>query len=88
MTEAIDAIAIARIVELTEAAAWADLLAVAPADWRAIGERTPAGWLLSMPTTDMMLFNRLVGCGLDAAVSRDALDASVARRSNRNCCAT
>jgi GNAT superfamily N-acetyltransferase len=79
MTESIDAIAIARIIELTEATAWADLLAAAPADWRAIGERTPAGWLLSMPTADMMLFNRLVGCGVDGPVSRDALDAAVTR---------
>jgi hypothetical protein len=71
--------AIARMVELTEAAAWVDMLAAAPGDWRAIGEPTPAGWLLSMPTADIMLFNRLVGCGVDCAVSREVVDAAVAR---------
>jgi hypothetical protein len=71
--------AIAVMLELTEGAACADLLCAAPAAWRTIGERTPAGWLLAAPTIDMLLFNRLVGCGVSGAAGRDALLDAVRR---------
>jgi hypothetical protein len=61
---------LARMVELSEAAAYADLLRAAPASWRCTAEETDAGWLLIAPTLDMLLFNRLVGAGLGSAAVR------------------
>ena len=72
-------LAIARLVESTEAAAMADLLRAAPAGWQTQAEETPAGTLLLAPTVDMLLFNRLVGCGVDRPARRDELLAAIAR---------
>lgn len=63
----------ARLLEFTEAAAYADMLRAAPASWRATETRTPLGWLLLMPAADLLLFNRLIGCGLTAETDRAAL---------------
>lgn len=70
---------LARIVEHAEAAAYADLLRAAPAAWRCTAEQTPAGWLLLAPTLDLLLFNRLIGCGLNAPAPRSDLQAALAR---------
>ena len=58
------------MVELSEAAAYVDLLRAAPASWRCTAEETDAGWLLLAPTLDMLLFNRLIGTGLGPASVR------------------
>ena len=79
LTMAPSSAAIAAMIELTEGAACADLQCAAPAAWHAIGERTPAGWLLAAPTVDMLLFNRLLGCGVGAAAGRDAVLDAVRR---------
>lgn len=55
--------AIAAVVELTEGAAYADLLHAAPPEWGCVAEETSCGWLLMAPPLDMLLFNRIVGCG-------------------------
>jgi hypothetical protein len=81
-------LALARMMELTEGAAFADLLRAAPAEWRAQAEETAEGWLLLAPTVDMLLFNRLIGCGLVRPATRDVLDAAIARLRGggvRNC---
>jgi hypothetical protein len=67
------------MMETAEGAACADLLHAAPPEWRASGEHTPAGWLLTAPAVDMLLFNRLVGCGIDGPADRDAVRAAIAR---------
>ena len=54
----------AAIVELTEGAAYADLLCAAPPEWGCVAEETSCGWLLMAPPLDMLLFNRIVGCGV------------------------
>jgi hypothetical protein len=64
---------LARVLEFTEAAAFADMLRAAPAAWRASDERSALGWRLQMPVADLLLFNRLIGCGLDAPVDRARL---------------
>lgn len=71
--------AIAAMIELTEGAACADLLCAAPAAWRTVGERTPAGWLLMTPTIDMLLFNRLIGSGVGGVVGRETVADAVRR---------
>lgn len=48
----LDDTGIARLVELTEAAAYADMLRAAPAAWRCVEERSPAGWFLFAPALD------------------------------------
>jgi hypothetical protein len=71
--------ALARMVETTEAVAYADLLRAAPAGWSCIAEETDAGWLLVAPALDTLLFNRILGCGLGAPVPRKQLLSSIAR---------
>lgn len=63
----------ARVLEFTEAAAFADMLRAAPASWGATESRTPLGCLLLMPTADLLLFNRLIGCGVDTPADRGRL---------------
>ncbi len=66
---------VARMVEFTEAAAYADLLHAAPPDWGCVAEETGAGWVLLAPAVDVLLFNRVIGCGLAAPASqRDVAD--------------
>ena len=55
---------LAAVVELTEGAAYADLFRAAPAEWGCVAEETSCGWLLMAPPLDMLLFNRIVGCGV------------------------
>jgi hypothetical protein len=62
-----------RLLEFTEAAAFADMLRAAPAAWGAMESRTPLGWLLLMPSADLLLFNRLIGGGLTGDADRGAL---------------
>jgi hypothetical protein len=72
-------LAVARMVEDTEAAACADLLAAAPAEWSCVAERTNAGWLLLAPTLDLLLFNRLVGWGLNGPAQKSELETALDR---------
>jgi hypothetical protein len=72
-------LAVARLAELTEAAAFADMLRAAPADWRAQAAQTPAGWLLLAPAIDMLLFNRLVACGVEHPARPEDVYTAVAR---------
>ena len=55
---------LAAVVELTEGAAYADFLRAAPPEWGCVAEETSCGWLLMAPPLDMLLFNRIVGCGV------------------------
>lgn len=70
---------VSRIVESVEAAAYADLLRAAPADWRCLAEQLDDLCLLMAPSIDVLLFNRVLGAGVGAPVSRPALAAAVAR---------
>lgn len=69
----------ARLIEFAEASAFADMLRAAPPGWGASVERTPLGCLLLAPAADLLLFNRLIGCGLDAPADRAALRECLAR---------
>ncbi len=71
--------ALARIVEITEAAAYADLLRAAPSEWRCVAEETDGGWLLAAPALDVLLFNRIIGSGLHGPARRSELRALVER---------
>lgn len=70
---------IAAMVELTEAEAYADLLRAAPAGWHCIAELTPAGWFLCAPALDVLLFNRLIGCGIETPARRQDVAALIKR---------
>jgi len=70
---------VARLVELTEAAAYADLLRAAPASWGCVADETAAGWCLFAPALDLLLFNRIVGAGVSSPVRRADLQPLVAR---------
>jgi hypothetical protein len=70
---------IARMVENTEAAAYADLLNAAPATWRCVAEHTADGWILLAPTLNLLLFNRLIGWGLDYPAERSRLNSALGR---------
>ena len=70
---------LARMVEITEAAAYADVLRCAPPDWQCVAEETNAGWLLVAPKIDALLFNRVVGCGVIAPASQAQLRDVVGR---------
>ncbi len=68
---------VAALVEFTEAAAFADMLAAAPASWSAWSDRRPGGWIIQAPAVDILLFNRVIGTGLPSA-SRAEVDEVVA----------
>jgi hypothetical protein len=79
MTPTPDGAALARLLETTEAAAYADLLQAAPADWRAGVADTAAGCLLVAPALDLLLFNRLIACGVRTVATAGAVHEAVAR---------
>jgi hypothetical protein len=79
MTTGAPADDLARLVETTEAVAYADLLRAAPAAWRTEAEETAAGWLLVAPTLDLLRFNRLVGCGIGAVATDAAVREAIGR---------
>ncbi len=64
---------ISDLLEFTEAQAFADMLAAAPREWGAWSERRAGGWILQVPTIDILLFNRVIGAGLPAA-TREEID--------------
>lgn len=64
---------ISDLLEFTEAQAFADMLAAAPREWGAWSERREGGWILQVPTVDILLFNRVIGAGLPAA-TREEID--------------
>jgi hypothetical protein len=70
---------LAAIVELTEGAAYADLLRAAPPEWGCVAEETSCGWLLIAPPLDMLLFNRIVGCGIREPARAPALQELLGR---------
>lgn len=69
----------AAMLELTEGAAYADLLHAAPPDWRCVAEETSCGWLLLAPPLDMLLFNRIIGCGIREPVRPAQLQSLLGR---------
>lgn len=71
--------ALPALLEHSEAAAYADLLRAAPASWRCEAERTSAGWSLLAPNLDLLLFNRLLGIGIDAPIGRPQLFTALER---------
>src|SRR5690349_10924900 len=75
-------LAISRMMERAEGAAYADLLRAAPTAWRTEAEEIGGGRLLVAPAADMLLFNRLVGCGVERAASREDVRAAVERLRN------
>ena len=77
--ESLSAIEIASLVEVTEAAAYADLLRAAPSSWGCVVEETAAGWCLFAPSSDLVLFNRIVGAGIVAPARREDLQPLVDR---------
>jgi len=68
---------VAALVEFTEAQAFADMLAAAPASWGAWSDRRAGGWIIQVPAVDILLFNRVIGTGLPAA-SREEVDDVIA----------
>lgn len=67
------------MIEDAEAAAYADQLAAAPAEWNCVAEHTSAGWFLCAPKLDLVLFNRLVGWGLNEPGRRIDLETALDR---------
>jgi len=67
------------MVEAAEAAAYADLLRAAPAEWRCLVEHRDGSWLLLAPALDILLFNRVIGLGLDAPARHGEVRAAVER---------
>jgi hypothetical protein len=74
---------LAPVVELTEGAAYADLLRAAPAEWGCVAEETSCGWLLIAPPLDILLFNRIVGCGIGEPASPSTLHELLGRFRDR-----
>src|SRR5689334_23516173 len=74
---------LAPVVELTEGAAYADLLHAAPQHWGCVAEETSCGWLMMAPTLDMLLFNRIIGCGIREPVPPTELQALLDRFRDR-----
>jgi len=74
---------LAAVVELTEGVAYADLLQAAPSQWGCVAEETSCGWLLMAPTLDMLLFNRIIGCGIREPVPPTELQALLGRFRDR-----
>jgi hypothetical protein len=72
-------LAIAQMIEDAEAAAYADQHAAAPPEWKCAAEQTSAGWFLIAPRLDMLLFNRLVGWGLNRPARRNDVEAALER---------
>src|ERR1044072_8880990 len=70
---------VAQMIEHTEALAYAHQLYAASQDWTCRAERTEDGGFLSAPSLDILLFNRLVGWGVDAPVRRQQLHAALGR---------
>jgi hypothetical protein len=70
---------VAQMVEDAEAASYADQLAAAPAEWNCVAEQTSAGWFLFAPTLDFVLYNRLVGWGLNEPARRHDLETALDR---------
>jgi len=70
---------VAQIIEGAEAAAYADQLAAAPSQWKCVAEESASGWFLLAPTLDMLLFNRMVGWGLNGAARRNDLGSALDR---------
>ena len=77
--ESLSPLELAALAELTEAAAYADLLRAAPSDWGSAAEETDAGWCLFAPTIDLLLFNRIVGAGVVSPARREDLEPLIAR---------
>jgi hypothetical protein len=69
----------AHLIETAEAEAYTDLLRAAPSEWNCVAERTAVGWLLLAPTLDILLFNRLIGCGIESPARRDELGSALQR---------
>lgn len=67
------------MLEDAEAAAFADQLRAAPADWGCVAEEAEHGWFLCAPTIDILLFNRLVGLGLRQPARRNDLEGGLDR---------
>lgn len=78
-TDAMSPTALARMVENAEAAAYADLLSAAPAAWRCFSEQTANGWALLAPSLNLLLFNRLVGWGLEQPAQRSRIQSALDR---------
>jgi hypothetical protein len=72
-------IQLARTVEEVEAAAYVDLLRVAPAEWNCIAEESDAGCVLIAPPADALLFNRILACGLRRPIDRSELKSLIER---------
>src|SRR5690349_18943871 len=61
------------MMEDAEGAAYADLLRAAPAAWQCRAEETDAGWFLLAPSLDLLLFNRIIACGMQRPARADDL---------------
>jgi hypothetical protein len=66
---------LARLVERTEAAAYADLFRAAPASLGLTVRESGGVTMLVAPQADLLLFNRAIGVGLDAPATGDLVRA-------------
>jgi len=72
-------LALAEMIEGTEAAACSEMMQAAPREWGFLAERTPAGVLLLASTVDKLIFNRVIGCGIEAPADREQVQNLLAR---------
>ena len=70
---------IAATMEFTEAIAYADLLGAAPKAWNCAAEHSVNGWSLFAPRLDLLLFNRVIGCGVETPILPDTLRSMIER---------
>jgi GNAT superfamily N-acetyltransferase len=73
-----DAIQVAELVEFGEAEAYADMFAAAPVEWNLRVERLDSALVLVAPFIDTLLFNRVLGLGVNEPASEIHLMEAVA----------
>src|SRR5690348_5035609 len=66
-------------MERVEAAAYADLLHAAPSAWGCAAAHDVNGWWLFAPRLDLLLFNRVIGLGIERPPSFAPLRAGLER---------
>jgi hypothetical protein len=79
MMTATSSLELSRILELTEGAAHADMFRVAPPEYGFEVEETDEYVARFAPSMDVMMFNRVVGLGLNSPASKSTIERLVQR---------
>ncbi len=79
MKSVISKLELARLIEFTEGAAHANMFGWAPPEFGFTVEETSDYVARFAPTVDLMLFNRVLGLGLNSPATKDVVDVLVKR---------